>query len=100
MDASSRELNAEQWERLKAVVADALEKDDLAEGRAFVARACQDDPAVLREAEAMLAFSPQRLERQSETIATVLPVSSNSICFIRTSPMRKCGVTSCAFSNS
>ena len=72
MDASSRELNAEQWERLKAVVADALEKDDLAERRAFVARACQDDPSVLREAEAMLAFSPQRLERQAETIATVL----------------------------
>ena len=72
MDADKRELNAEQWERLKAVVADALEKDDLAERRAFVARACEDDPAVLREAEAMLAFSPQRLEAEAETMAAAL----------------------------
>jgi non-specific serine/threonine protein kinase/serine/threonine-protein kinase len=72
VDAPDGELDAQQWERLKTVVADALEKDEPSERRALIARACHDDPAVLREAEAMLAFSPQRLEAQAETMATAL----------------------------
>jgi serine/threonine protein kinase/tetratricopeptide (TPR) repeat protein len=72
VDADSRELSPDQWERLKGVVADALERDDVAERRAFVAHACADDTAIRREAEAMLAFSPDRLENEAESMARAL----------------------------
>ena len=72
MDADKGELRPDQWERLKGVVADALEQENVAERRAFVARACADDTTVRREAEAMLAFSPDRLEYEAESMARAL----------------------------
>jgi predicted Ser/Thr protein kinase len=47
-------VTPQQWERLKNVFQDALERPAHAR-RAFIAEHCADDPTLLREAEALLA---------------------------------------------
>ena len=61
-------LTPQRWERVKSVVADALEVPDDAR-RAFVDEACADDTAVFREVESMLAFSASKLDACVEELA-------------------------------
>ena len=61
MSQPSQQLTPERWERVKTVVADALECP--ADTRpAFVSEACADDTAVFREVASMLEFSASKLE--------------------------------------
>ena len=72
-------MNPERWQRLKAIVADALEHDSPADRTALVSRECADDAGLLREAETLLRDaetilrdSDDALEDCAETTATVL----------------------------
>ena len=47
-------MNQERWQRLKTIVADALEEESPAARTAILNQACADDPALLREAESYL----------------------------------------------
>ncbi len=47
-------MNPETWQRLKTIVADALEEDSPAARAAIVANQCADDAALLRVAESLL----------------------------------------------
>jgi len=48
-------MKQERWQRLKEIVADALEEDSPAARTALVNRECADDLSLLREAESFLA---------------------------------------------
>jgi serine/threonine protein kinase/predicted Zn-dependent protease len=48
-------MNQERWQRLKEIVADALEEDSPAARTALLNRECADDLSLLREAESFLA---------------------------------------------
>ncbi len=50
-------MNQARWQRLKGIVADALEEDTPAARTALLARECADDPDLLREAESFLVDS-------------------------------------------
>ena len=68
MSQQSQQLTPERWERVKTVVADALEYP--AETRpAFVSEACADDTVVFREVASMLAFSASKLDACVEELA-------------------------------
>jgi len=51
-----------RWQQVKDVLGDALERADAAERAAFLANACADDHALLREVESFLAGSLEKLE--------------------------------------
>jgi len=64
--------NAARWQRLKDILADALEQPSF-EGRTAVLRqSCADDTALLREAEKLLALDTTALEEFAEFAATRL----------------------------
>src|SRR5262249_50780675 len=48
-------MNSEQWQRLKAIVAEALEEETEAARTGVLTRQCADDPSLLREAESLLS---------------------------------------------
>jgi hypothetical protein len=48
-------MKQERWQRLKEIVADALEEDSPAARTALLNRECADDLSLLREAESFLA---------------------------------------------
>jgi len=62
-------MTSEQWERVKAVVGDALEYPE-EERFGFVLRACAGDTALRREVESMLAVSGSKLEACAEGLAS------------------------------
>ena len=72
-------MNALRWDRLKAVFADAMERDTTSERTAFVRDACADDTTLRLEAESMVLQAELLLqegddpfEQCAETIATTL----------------------------
>ncbi|MEO7166415.1 MAG: protein kinase [Spartobacteria bacterium] len=72
-------MNQARWQRLKDLVADALEEESPAARTALLARACADDPRLLREAESFLTEADtlagegtDRLEQCAEVVATAL----------------------------
>src|SRR6201989_2905164 len=73
------EMDALRWERLKAVFADAMERDTTRERTAFVRDACADDTTLRLEAESMLSQAELLLqeaddpfEQCADTAATTL----------------------------
>jgi serine/threonine protein kinase len=63
-----QQLTPERWERVKTVVADALECPT-ATRASFVTEACADDTVVCREVESMLAFSASKLDACVEELS-------------------------------
>ena len=63
-------MTPERWQRVKAVVADALERD-VGERGAFVAAQCADDTALRREVESMLGAGGDRIDRCAERLTSV-----------------------------
>jgi hypothetical protein len=49
-------MTPEQWQQVKAILADALECASPAERRAFLEKACAADLQLKEEVEALLAF--------------------------------------------
>lgn len=63
-------MTTDQWGRVKAVVADALECET-SERAQFVAHECADDTALRREVESMLAHASDRLDVCADQLAQV-----------------------------
>ena len=63
-------MNPDQWQQVKAVVADALEREEGIERSEFVAKACADDPALRLEVESMLAVSASKFDTCAEKVAS------------------------------
>lgn len=65
--AGSRwQITADRWQKLKAVLADALEETSSARRAALLRQACANDPDLLREAEALLSGETASLEQFAE----------------------------------
>ena len=72
------QLTPERWERVKTVVADALEHPTTTR-HAFVYEACADDAVVCREVESMLAFSASKLDACVDGLAEARASQSSAI---------------------
>lgn len=66
------ESNPARWQRLKNILADALEQPSFEERAAVLERLCADDTALLREAEKLLACDTTAFEEFAELAATRL----------------------------
>ena len=84
-DAAASVIEAQRWQRLKLILADALEQESPAARTAFIAQSCADDPNLLREAEALLAEgeallheATDNLEECADLAATRIPRENTS----------------------
>jgi eukaryotic-like serine/threonine-protein kinase len=75
-------MNPEQWQRVKAVVADALEHDTTRRAD-FVAAACGDDGELRREVESMLGASGQRVDRVIDRMTHARSSSGDGLAGLR-----------------
>ena len=66
------ESNPARWQRLKNILADALEQTSSEERTAVLKQSCADDTALLREAEKLLAHDTSVFEEFAEFAATRL----------------------------
>jgi hypothetical protein len=55
-------MTSQRWEQIKAILADALEREDPAERAAFVARGCAEDAELEREVHLFLVQEADHLE--------------------------------------
>ena len=53
---TSVQMTPERWQQVKAILADAIERDDALQRAAFVESSCAGDPLLKQEVEALLAF--------------------------------------------
>ena len=63
---SRRQITADRWQKLKAVLADALEETSSSRRAERLRQACADDLELLREAEALLTGDTASLEQFAE----------------------------------
>lgn len=80
-------IEPERWQRLKTILADALEQDSPEDRTALVERRCAEDAALLQEAESLLAEAEvllkeptDRLEECAEKAASTLWQDDASQC--------------------
>jgi serine/threonine protein kinase/tetratricopeptide (TPR) repeat protein len=73
-DSTTRRIKANpaRWQRLKVILADALEQTSFEERTAMLRRSCADDQTLLREAERLLAHDTTAFEEFAEFAATRL----------------------------
>jgi serine/threonine protein kinase/cytochrome c-type biogenesis protein CcmH/NrfG len=73
-DSTTRRIKANpaRWQRLKVILADALEQTSFEERTAMLRRSCADDKTLLREAEKLLAHDTTAFEEFAEFAATRL----------------------------
>ena len=64
--------NPERWQRLKNILADALEETSVEQRAAMLRQSCADDQTLLREAEKLLAHDTTAFEEFAEFAATRL----------------------------
>ncbi|HEX8281718.1 MAG TPA: hypothetical protein VF551_10085, partial [Chthoniobacterales bacterium] len=62
------EIGPREWERLKGILADALEQTSRAERTAFLEQRCGEDAALLREAESLLAEADALKSAEEDSI--------------------------------
>src|SRR5437867_4496561 len=67
--ATRIKANPERWQRLKNILADALEETSVEERTAVLRRSCADDKTLLREAEKLLAHDTTVFEEFAEFAA-------------------------------
>ena len=62
---SSVQMTPERWQQIKAILADAIERDDAFGRSAFVENSCAGDPLLKQEVEALLAYAdnPAKLDK-------------------------------------
>jgi hypothetical protein len=68
--ATQIKSNPARWQRLKNILADALEQTSFEERTAVLRRSCADDTALLREAEKLLGRDTTAFEEFAEFAAT------------------------------
>lgn len=61
-------MTPERWQQVKSTLAEALERPDELERAAFLANACEDDTALRREVDSLLAQSDDEFESVSHVI--------------------------------
>jgi serine/threonine protein kinase/Flp pilus assembly protein TadD len=61
-------MDPHRWQRLKSILADALEEESPAARTALVERSCADDTALLREAESLLAGTEVLLRNAADDL--------------------------------
>jgi eukaryotic-like serine/threonine-protein kinase len=61
-------MDPHRWQRLKSILADALEEESPAARTALVERSCADDTALLREAESLLAQTEVLLRNAADDL--------------------------------
>jgi eukaryotic-like serine/threonine-protein kinase len=73
-DSTTRRIKANpaRWQRLKVILAEALEQTSFEERTAMLRRSCADDKTLLREAEKLLAHDTTAFEEFAEFAATRL----------------------------
>src|SRR6266481_6715832 len=73
-ESTTRQIksNPARWQRLKNILADALERTSFEERTAVLRRSCVDDTTLLREAEKLLARDTTAFEEFAEFAATRL----------------------------
>lgn len=64
--SSGRQITAARWQKLKAILADALEETSSSRRAEQLRQACADDPELLREAEVLLSADTGSLEQFAE----------------------------------
>src|SRR5690349_4538332 len=64
--SSRRQITADRWQKLKAVLADALEETSSSRRAELLRQACANDLDLLREAEALLSADTASLEQFAE----------------------------------
>lgn len=61
-------MDPDRWQRLKSILADALEQESTAARTAFIERSCADDANLLREAESLLAEAEALLRDANDNL--------------------------------
>jgi len=56
-DSCSIQMTPERWQKVKAILADAIECDDALGRATFVESSCAGDPLLQQEVEALLAYA-------------------------------------------
>jgi eukaryotic-like serine/threonine-protein kinase len=77
--ANSENLEPDRWQRLKEILADALERDTPAARTAVVAERCGQDESLLKEAEALLLEAETLLQSPTDTIEECAEDAANEI---------------------
>jgi hypothetical protein len=54
---TSVQMTPERWQQVKAILADAIERDDAIQRAAFVESSCAGDLLLKQEVEALLAYA-------------------------------------------
>jgi hypothetical protein len=54
---TSVQMTPQRWQKVKAILADALERDDTLQRAAFVGSSCAGDPLLQQEVEALLVYA-------------------------------------------
>jgi TolB-like protein/cytochrome c-type biogenesis protein CcmH/NrfG len=67
---SDVKTTAQQWQRVKAILADALELETPKERTTFLENSCQGDTTLMREVEALLAQSTRNLDELAANTPT------------------------------
>src|SRR5438067_1787357 len=73
---------AQQWQRVKTILADALELESPKERTAFLVGSCDGDTALMHEVEALLAQSTAKLDELAD---------STPMAFARSAPAQPSG---------
>ena len=63
---SDVKTRAQQWQRVKTILADALELESPKERTAFLQNSCEGDTTLMREVEALLAQSTRNLDELAD----------------------------------
>jgi serine/threonine protein kinase len=71
------EANPERWQRLKSILADALEQSSFKERTAVLRQSCADDTELLQELEKLLAHDTTIFEEFADYVATRLRHEGN-----------------------
>ena len=54
---TSVQMTPERWQRVKAILAEAIERDNAIQRAAFVESSCAGDPLLRQEVEELLAYA-------------------------------------------
>jgi non-specific serine/threonine protein kinase/serine/threonine-protein kinase len=60
---TSVQMTPERWQRVKAILADAIECNDAFQRAAFVESSCTGDPLLRQEVEALLVYADNSAEQ-------------------------------------
>ena len=67
---SEVKTTAQQWQRVKTILADALERPSPEDRTAYLERSCGGDTTLMREVEALLALSTEKLDELADNTPT------------------------------